>query len=124
MKKKDVYYVDDGILVSGYVVKRRFRRAIFYPYTARCGFSYQILSRKDKIVDYTKTARRKYYKETYPAGAEVRLLGYHKKSMPVAPGTVCTVISVDNTPIIRCECNGKKIAIYPEIDAFQLVEEG
>jgi len=40
--KRRAWLVDDGILLTGYVAKCK-----FYPYSFGCGFSYQIIRKKD-----------------------------------------------------------------------------
>ena len=47
--QRKAYLVDDGVLLGGYVIKRK-----FYPNDGGCGFSYQVIHRKDigKILFY------------------------------------------------------------------------
>lgn len=49
--KRKAWLVDDGILLKGYVINRK-----FYPYNGGCGFSYQEIRIKDigKILFYNK----------------------------------------------------------------------
>ena len=43
MEVKRVYYNDDGILTPGHLMKRRFRKPVFYPFDKKCGFDYEIM---------------------------------------------------------------------------------
>ena len=69
MEVKRVYFNDDDILVPGHLIKRRFRKPVFYPFERRCGFdyeiiSYEIISNKELIVEYSTESYRKFYKDT------------------------------------------------------------
>ncbi len=118
---RDVYFVDDGVLVAGYIRERFLRRPVFYPYHTRCGFSSQVLTKKDKVLEHTRRARRKIYRETYPAGTRIRLITHHKRPMPVPTGSVCVVTGVDSSSVIHCVCDDVRVAVHPELDGFQLV---
>ena len=66
MEVKRVYYNDDGILTPGHLMKRRFRKPVFYPFDKKCGFDYEIIRDEKLIVEYSLEAYRRFYKDAYP----------------------------------------------------------
>lgn len=59
MKVKKICLNDNGVLIPGHLIKRLFRRPVFYPfapYDEKCGFNYQIIHNKDDLVEYDISA--------------------------------------------------------------------
>ena len=114
MEVKRVYFNDDDILVPGHLIKRRFRKPVFYPFERRCGFDYEIISNKELIVEYSTESYRKFYKDTYPEGTRIVLVEMKNDPRPIPAMTEGTVDTVDDAPTIHCRFdNGRYLGIIP-----------
>ena len=124
MEVKRVYYNDDDILIPGHLIKRRFRKPVFYPFGNECGFSYEIISNEDLIAEYSAEVYRQFYKDTYPKGTRIVLIEMKNDPNPVPKQTKGTVDSVDDAPTIHCRFdNGRYLGIIPGVDAFRKISE-
>lgn len=63
MEVKRVYYNDDDILILGHLIRRRFRKPVFYPFDMRSGFGNEIVNNENLILGYNTKAYRKFYKD-------------------------------------------------------------
>ena len=50
MEVTRVYYNDDSILIPGHLIKKRFRKPVFYPFERKCGFDYETINDEELIV--------------------------------------------------------------------------
>ena len=122
MEVKRVYYNDDDILIPGHLIKRRFRKPVFYPFDMRSGFVNEIVNNENLIVEYSTEAYRKFYKDTYPEGTRIVLIEMKNDPNPVPKQTKGTVDSVDDAPTIHCRFdNGRYLGIIPSVDAFRKI---
>lgn len=125
MEVKRVYYNDDGILISGHLIRRRFRKPVFYPFDIRCGFDYEIIRDDELIVEYSTEANRRFYKDTYPEGTRIVLVEMKNDPRPIPAMTEGTVDTVDDAPTIHCRFdNGRYLGIIPGVDVFRKISEG
>lgn len=61
-----------------------------------------------------------YYKESYPPGTRIVLLGMGNDPNPVASGTRGTVRVVDDIGTLHCTFdNGRQLGIVPDEDSFR-----
>ena len=51
MKVKKVVLKDDGVYVPGLLVKRTFRKPVFFPFYESCGFTSQVIHDKSVVLD-------------------------------------------------------------------------
>ncbi|NBI85046.1 DUF4314 domain-containing protein [Lachnospiraceae bacterium] len=124
MEVQRVYYNYEGILVPGHLVKRRFRKLLFYPFERKHGFDYQIIEDKERIVAYSKEAYRKFYKDTYPEGTRIMLIEMKDDPHPIPAQMEGTVESVDDAPTIHCKFdNGRFLGMIPDVDIFRKITE-
>ena len=124
MEVKRVYYNDDDILIPGHLIKRRFRKPVFYPFDMRSGFGNEIVNNENLIVEYSTEAYRKFYKDTYSEGTRIVLIEMKNDPHPVPKQTKGTVDSVDDAPTIHCRFdNGRCLGIIPGVDAFRKISE-
>lgn len=124
MKVKCVYYNDDDILIPGHLIIRRFRKPVFYPFSNECGFSYEIISNEDLIVEYSTEVYRQFYKDTYPEGTRILLVEMGNDPPIVLATTKGTVESVDDDSTIYCRFDdGKCLGIIPGVDAFRKISK-
>lgn len=124
MEIKRIYYNDDNILVPGHLIRRKFRKPVFYPFNGKCGFDYEVVGNKRLIIEYTKEAYRKFYKTTYPEGTRIVLVSRMNGLSSIPAYTKGTVDSVDDSPTIHCRFdNGKHLGIVPGVDMFRKVSE-
>ena len=124
MEVKRVYYNDDDILIPGHLIKRRFRKPVFYPFDMRSGFCNEIVNNKNLIVEYSTEAYGKFYKDTYPKGTRIVLIEMKNDPNPVPKQTKGTVDSVDDAPTIHCRFdNGRCLGISPGVDAFRKISK-
>lgn len=77
------------------------------------------------MTDYAKLLREAYtYKELFPAGTRVVLLGMEDPYAPVPAGTRGTVDFVDDFGQIHMKWdNGRTLAIVPQVDSFRKLNE-
>lgn len=123
MKVSRVYYNDDDILVPGHLIRRLFHRPVFFPFERKCGFSYQIITKKDQVLPLNKTVEREFYKAAYPKGTHIKVIRMYDP-YPVPDGCVGTVVLVDDDPQIRCVFeNGRHTAVKPGFDMFRKIKE-
>lgn len=123
MKVSKIYYNDDSILVPGHLVTRILRKPIFYPFEPRCGFDSQRISKREELVEYSKSAYRKFYKDAYPVGTKIKIFALGNEPMRFPTGTEVFVIRVDDEPIIHCTYGRKhRINLIPGVDSFQIVQ--
>ena len=119
MKVTRIYYNDDDILVTGHLIERIFRRPVFYPFDGKCGFSYQYVTRKDCLVEFTGRSYREFYKKTYPAGTKIKMIAMRNKLYPLPEGTKGVVELVDDHAVIHCVFEGgRRIGVIPGYDVF------
>lgn len=124
MEVKRVYYNDDGILIPGHLMKRRFRKPVFYPFDKKCGFDYEIMRDEKLIVEYSLEAYRRFYKDAYPEGIRILLIEMKDDPHPIPAGTKGTVDSVDDAPTIHCRFdNGRYLGVIPGVDVFRKITE-
>ena len=124
MEVKRVYYNDDGILIPGHLMKRRFRKPVFYPFDKKCGFDYEIMRDEKLIVEYSMEAYRRFYKDAYPEGTRILLIEMKDDPHPIPAGTKGTVDSVDDAPTIHCRFdNGRYLGVIPGVDVFRKITE-
>lgn len=55
MKVKKVYLNDDGVLIPGHLVKRIFRKPVFFPFDEDCGFNSQVIYDKNAVLEKNTT---------------------------------------------------------------------
>lgn len=123
MKVRRVYYNDDDILIAGHLIERRFKRPVFYPFEAKCGFDSEVIRDKSLIIEYTKEAYRKFYKATYPKGAMILLIEMKNDPRPIPRGTAGIVDYVDDAPTIHCKFdNGRYLGVIPGVDVFRKMQ--
>lgn len=123
MKVKRVFYNDDDILIAGHLIERRFRKPVFYPFEAKCGFDSEIIRDKSLIVEYSEEAYRKFYKATYPEGAKILLVKMKNDPRPIPNGTKGIVDYVDDAPTIHCKFdNGRYLGVVPGVDIFHKMQ--
>lgn len=48
MKIYRAIYNNDGVKLEGFLIKRTFYKPIFHPFDQGCGFSYQVITSKQK----------------------------------------------------------------------------
>ena len=123
MEVTRVYYNDDGILIPGHLIRRKFRKPVFYPVERKCGFDDETISDEELIVGYSQEAYRRFYKDTYPEGTRILLIEMKNDPRPIPAGTKGTVDSVDNVPTNHCRFdNGRYFAAsllsFPGKDFF------
>ncbi|MCM1509005.1 MAG: DUF4314 domain-containing protein [Ruminococcus flavefaciens] len=124
MKVKRVYYNDDDILIPGYLIERRFRKSIFYPFEMKCGFDSEIIRNPELIIEYSNEAYRKFYKSTYPKGTKILLVEMKNDPRPIPNGTKGIVDYVDYISTIHCKFdNGRYLGIIPGLDTFRKIPE-
>lgn len=124
MKVRRVYYNDDDILIPGHLIERRFRKTIFYPFEAKCGFDSEVIRDRELVIEYSKEAYREFYKDAYPEGTKVLLVEMKNDLKPVLCETKGVVDHVDDAPTIHCKFeNGKYLGIIPEMDVFRKMPE-
>lgn len=122
MKVRRVYYNDDSILIPGHLVERRFRKPVFYPFEVKCGFDSEIIRDKGLLIEYSKEAYRKFYKDAYPEGTKILLVEMKNDPNPVPRGTKGVVDHVDDAPTIHCKFeNGRYLGVVPEVDVFRKI---
>ena len=44
MEVTRVYYNDDSILIPGHLIRRKFRKPVFYPFERKYGFDYETIN--------------------------------------------------------------------------------
>ena len=124
MKVKRIYYNADDILIPGHLIIRRFRKPVFYPFGNKCGFSYETIHNEELLIEYSREAYRRFYKDTYPEGTRVLLVEMKNDPRPVPAMTKGTVDSVDDAPTIHCRFdNGRCLGIIPGVDAFRKISK-
>lgn len=96
-------------LIPGHLIKRRFRKPVFYPFDRGSGFRNEIVYNKNLIVEYSTEAYRKIYKDTYPEGTRIVLIEMKNDPNPVPKQTKGTVDSVDDAPTIQCRFDNEDI---------------
>ena len=79
MKVSRVYYNDDDILVPGHLIRRLFHRPVFFPFERKCGFSYQIIHKKESLFPLKKAVEREFYKAAYPEGTRIKVVRMYEK---------------------------------------------
>lgn len=47
MKTTDAWYIDDGAIIKGTLIKKFLSHSVFFPESLACGFSSQSIFRKD-----------------------------------------------------------------------------
>ena len=60
MEVTRVYYNDDSILIPGHLIRRKFRKPVFYPFERKYGFDYETINDEELIVGYSQEAYRKF----------------------------------------------------------------
>lgn len=124
MKVTRIYYNDDDILVAGHLIERTFRRTVFYPFDGKCGFSYQYVTCKDRLVKFTERDYREFYKKTYPEGTKIKMIAMRNEPRPVLNGTRGIVKLVDDQATIHCAFeDGRYIGVIPGLDAFVKIKD-
>lgn len=124
MKVTRIYYNDDDILVTGHLIERIFRRPVFYPFDGKYGFSYQYVTRKDCLVEFTGRAYREFYKKTYPAGTKIKMIAMRNEPRPVPNDVKGIVKLVDDQATIHCVFeDGRRIGVIPGLDAFIKIKD-
>lgn len=72
-----------------------------------------------------KPDKLKQLRHTYPSGTRIRLIEMNDPYHPVPSGTLGTVDHVDDGCNIHMKWdNGSGLALVPEVDRFEIVEEG
>ena len=67
----------------------------------------------------------KLYKEMYPKGTRVEVISMENDPRPIMPGTMGTVVVVDDMCTIHCEFdNGRRLGLIPGEDQFKIIKEG
>ena len=123
MKVSRVYYNDDDILVPGHLIRRLFHRPVFFPFERKCGFSYQIIHKKESLLPLKKAVEREFYKAAYPEGTRIKVVRMYDPH-PEPSGSIGVVCRVDDDPQLHCVFeNGRCIAVKPGFDAFRKIEE-
>ena len=87
MKVTWIYYNDDDILIAGHLIKRFFRKPVFYPFERECGFDCQYITGRDQMVKFTEEDYRTFYKEKYPAGTKIKVIAMRNER------TLCRMVS-------------------------------
>lgn len=122
MEVTRVYYNVDGILIPGHLIKRRFRKPVFYSFGKECGFDYESISDEKLIVGYSPEAYRRFYKDAYPEGTRILLVEMKNDSHPIPARTEGTVDSVDDAPTIHCRFdNGRYLGVILGVDVFRKI---
>lgn len=60
MKVTRARYLDDGIWLDGFIIKRWFRRPVFYPFHPGCGFDSQVIFKKDYLFNQENVKKVEY----------------------------------------------------------------
>ena len=64
------------------------------------------------------------YKELYKPGTRIKLNSMYDDPQPVEPGTMGTVDFVDDAGHIHMKWdNGRSLALIPDVDDFDIIEE-
>ena len=119
MKVTWIYYNDDDILIAGHLIKRFFRKPVFYPFERECGFDCQYITGRDQMVKFTEEDYRTFYKEKYPAGTKIKVIAMRNEPHPVPNGIRGVVELVDDLSTIHCIFEGgRRIGVITGLDAF------
>ena len=66
----------------------------------------------------------KRYKETYPPGTRIMLLGMTDDPNPIESGTRGTVKIVDDIGTLHCDFdNGRSLGVVPGVDSFRTLTD-
>lgn len=65
MRAQEAWYIDDGILVEGILVRAFFSRPVFFPRSLACGFYSQTIFKRDfkKNIFFSEEAARRAVKK-------------------------------------------------------------
>lgn len=123
MKVSRVYYNDDDILVPGHLIRRLFHRPVFFPFERKCGFSYQIITKKELVFPLKSSVEKEFYKRNYSEGTRIKVIRMFDP-YPVPDGSIGVVSFVDDDPQIHCTFeDGRRIAVKPGFDVFRKIKE-
>ena len=123
MKVSRVFYNDDDILVRGHLIRRLFHKPVFFPFERKCGFDYQIVTRRERVLPLKKSVELEFYKKAYPAGTRIKVIRMYDP-YPVPDGSIAVVDHVDDDPQIHCTFdNGRYTAVKPGYDVFRKIKE-
>ena len=116
------YYNDDSILLPGILIKRFLKRSIFAPCDPECGFDYQYVTEKERIIRYDKKSYAEFYEKTYSPGTSIVLLS-PKDGIDLNDPTIqAHVIRVDSFGWIHCQLDDSRtVDLIPGIDSFRIV---